>query len=95
MESFIGEFVINVYSKNYSECLKRLDFEDTDKFKSIIDKVHKGLNEDCRETKIVEYKTEGNEYSIYGIMKSEGNKMDLFKMTLIIEDEIKIISFSF
>ena len=44
----------------------------------------------------MEYKTNGKEYLISGIIKSEDDKLDLFKMKLIdSENELKIISFNF
>jgi len=96
VESVITDFVVNIYNKNYSNCLNSVAFRDVDDFKSIIDNVYTGLNKGYRDTRIVEYKTNGKEYLIFGIIKSEDDKLDLFKMKLIdSENVLKIISFNF
>lgn len=82
LESFLSQYVQNIYNKDYPACLEFIDFEDEDEYRSIIDKVYDGLNKDYRETKIADYKSNGDNYSIYGIIKSESDQLDWFTMKL-------------
>ncbi len=96
LETFVSQYVQYIYNKDYSTCNKYIDFEDKDEFKSIIDKVYEGLNKDYRETRIADYKSDGDNYSIFGIIKSERDQLDLFTMKLKgVDDGFEIISFNF
>jgi hypothetical protein len=96
LESFVSEYIKHIYNKDYSSCLEYIDFEDEKEFKSIIDKVYDGLNKDYRETRIVDYKANGDSYSIFGVIKSQSDQLDLFTMELKgVDDGFVIISFDF
>ncbi len=96
LESFVAQYVANIYNKDYSACLEFIDFKDEEKFKKIIDKVYEGLNKDYREIRIADYKSDGNNYSIYGIIKSKSDQLDLFTMKLKgVDNGYEIISFYF
>ena len=71
-------------------------FEDKEEFKSIIDNVYDGLNKDYRETRIADYKSDGDNFSIFGIIKSESDQLDLFTMKLRgVDNGFELISFNF
>ncbi|PZX46934.1 hypothetical protein [Algoriphagus chordae] len=96
LELFVSQFVENIYNKDYSSCLEYIEFENKEDFKSIIDKVYDGLNKNYRETRIVDYKVDNDGYSIFGIIKSKSDQLDLFTMELKgVDDEFEIISFDF
>jgi len=96
LKTFISDFVVDIYNKNYSGCLERIDFDDKEKFKIIIDDIYEGFNKDYSDTLIVDYKSKGDSYSIYGMIKSKSDKLDLFTMELKKdEDSFKLISFYF
>ncbi|MBS2213663.1 hypothetical protein KEM09_19800 [Carboxylicivirga mesophila] len=96
LESFVAQYVTNIYNKDYSACLEFIDIKDKEKFKTVIDNVYEGLNKDYRETRIADYKSDGKNYSIFGIIKSQSDKLDLFTMKLKeVDNEYEIISFNF
>lgn len=96
LESFVAKYVEYIYKKDYLSCLEYIDVDDKESFKTIIDNIYVNLYKDYKETRIVDYKSDGDSYSIYGIIKLESGKFDLFTMKLKeVENGYKLISFNF
>lgn len=95
--ALVNSFVENIYNDNYQECYKFLGFEIAEsKFDDIMNQIKNGLEKGYVDTRIISFNKVWDTYKIYGVVLTEDNTIDLFRMELKETDnELKIFTFYF